>query len=329
MRTLTIRPRGEFDLATAREFAGGFPAGLGASAASDGAILMTFPVEDWAASAVVELRQERDGTLTGVAFGDGDLDAIARQAARSLSVDVDGTGWPDVGGRDPVIGTLQARHGLLRPVCFYSAYEAATSFVIGQRISMAQTRRVKERLAESVGDRVEIDVEGERRSIPIFPRPAALAALSDVPGLASVKVERLRAIARAALDGELDTERLRALPEDEALVRLRSLPGVGEWTATAILTRGCGVPDALPFGDPISRAAVRHFYDLAAEPDDAEWGSIAEAWRPYRMWATVLLHMAWRREGPERPSYRQGGGTPAARRAPPSRRSPAARPPGR
>jgi DNA-3-methyladenine glycosylase II len=315
MRTFTIRPRGPFDLATAREFAGGFPAGLGASAAADGAILMTFPVESWDASAVVQVREERGGELSGSVYGDGDLDVITRQVARSLSVDVDGTGWPDVGRRDPVIGRLQARHGLLRPVCFYSAYEAATSFVIGQRISMVQTRRIKEGLAERIGDRVDVDVDGELQSVAVFPGPRALAALTEARGLADVKVERLRAIARATLDGDLDTERLRALPEDDALDRLRTLPGVGEWTATAILTRGCGVPDTIPFGDSISRGAVRHFYDLAAEPDDGAWASIAEPWRPFRMWATVLLHMASRREAPERPSYRQERAGATGRRA--------------
>ena len=32
---------------------------------------------------------------------------------------------------------------MLRPVCFYSAYEAATSFVIGQRIARTQAARIK------------------------------------------------------------------------------------------------------------------------------------------------------------------------------------------
>ena len=39
---------------------------------------------------------------------------------------------------------------------------------------------------------------------------------------------------------------------------------------------------------------------------DHDGGGWAAAWRPYRMWATVLLHMAWRRERPATPSYRQG-----------------------
>jgi DNA-3-methyladenine glycosylase II len=306
MRTLTIAPRGPFDLATARDFAGGFPAGIGASAAAAGSILMTFPVEGWDGSSAVQLGQDTDGVLRGPVFGDGDLASIERQAARSISLDHDGTGWPEVGRRDPVIGRLQARHGLLRPVCFFSAYEAATSFVIGQRISMAQTRRVKERLAEIAGDEIEVEVDGVARTIRPFPRPEALLAIAEIPGLAAVKVERLHGLARAALDGRLDTERLRALPEPEALAELRTLPGIGEWTASGVLTRGCGVADTVTLADGISREAVRHFYDLAAAPSDEEWLAIAEPWRPYRMWATVLLHMAWRREQPARPTDRQG-----------------------
>ena len=73
-----------------------------------------------------------------------------------LSLDHDGTGWVAVGRRDPVIGRLQEQYHHLRPVCFYSAYEAATSLVIGQRISMAQGARVKRWLAEEAGDAIEI-----------------------------------------------------------------------------------------------------------------------------------------------------------------------------
>ncbi len=158
---------------------------------------------------------------------------------------------------------------------------------------------------------VEVDLDGERRSVHAFPRPQQLLALAEIPGVAAVKVERLHGLARAALDGRLATERLRGLPEDEALAELRTLPGIGEWTASAVLIRGCGVPDALPIGDTISREAVRHFHDLASMPDDDAWREIAGPWRPYRMWATVLLHMAWRRDQPATPTYRQGRARPA------------------
>src|SRR4051794_22551275 len=129
-----IVPRGPFSLAAAQEFIGGFAAGIGAHGSETG-ILMTFPVEGWRDSAVVDVWADVNGVIRGEIHGSGDVETVRAQAARSLSLDHDGTGWPDVARRDPVIAILQRRYGSLRPVCFYSAYEAATSFVIGQRIA--------------------------------------------------------------------------------------------------------------------------------------------------------------------------------------------------
>ncbi len=300
MTSFTIEPAGRFSLAAAQDFAGGFAAGIGAHGTTTG-LLMTFPVEGWRESAAVDVWQTKDGVVRGEVHGSDDVATVRHQAARSLSLDHDGSGWAAIGERDPVLGALQERYDWLRPVCFYSAYEAATSFVIGQRISMRQARVVKERLGAGYGDAIEIGGQVVRP----FPRPQALLDVQTVQGISAVKVTRLRDLARAAIDGRLDTERLRALPEEEALTELRSLPGVGPWTAQAILMRGCGVANSLPLTDEISRTAVAALYGLPEPPDDATWTAMSDAWRPYRMWATVLLHMAWRRDQPAAPSYRQ------------------------
>jgi len=298
--TFEIEPIGHFSLAAARDFAGGFPAGIGAQAAETG-LLATFPLEGWAESAAVNVWQTDDGVVHGEVHGTTDVEAARRQVARSLSLDHDGGGWVEVGERDAVLGAIGRRFDWLRPVCFYSAYEAATSFVIGQRISMRQGRVVKDRLAGSLGDPIEI----AGRTVRPFPRPQRLLEATDVLGLSAVKLGRIQDLARAALDGRLDTERLRSLPEDVALAELRDLPGVGPWTAQGILTRGCGVADAVPLADDISRVAVAAAYGLPEPPDDATWERISDAWRPYRMWATVLLHVAWRRDQTTAPTYRQ------------------------
>src|SRR3954452_19250606 len=146
---------------------------------------MTFPVEGWRDSAAVDVWQDDDGVVHGEVAGSDDIEMVRRQAARSLSLDHDGSGWEAIGERDPVLGALQARYDWLRPVCFYSAYEAATSFVIGQRISRRQAAVIKRQLSEQLGDRPTIDgVE-----TLAFPRPARLADLDTVPGLAGTKVE--------------------------------------------------------------------------------------------------------------------------------------------
>jgi DNA-3-methyladenine glycosylase II len=297
----TIEPRGRFSLAAADSFAGGFPAGIGGGAAGGPALVLAFPVEGWVDSAVITLSQTADDEPV-VAFVEGtaDPDAALRQALRSVSLDHDGTGWPDVGARDPVVGRLQAAHRWLRPVCFYSAYEAATSFVIGQRIARRQGARVKAWLGERYGDEQVLD----GRSYGAFPRPQRLLEATDVPGLAAEKVRRLHAIAEAALGGELDTERLRAMPRAEAMERLLRLPGVGPFTAEATLLRGCGVVDELP-GDPMTGEAIAELYGLPGPPDAEEFARITDRWRPYRMWATVLLRVGMERASPGR-SYRRG-----------------------
>jgi DNA-3-methyladenine glycosylase II len=301
-----IEPRGPFSLAAARDFAGGFAAGIGGGAATGTSLVMAFPIEprpatgEWAKSAVVELSQaERNGPVVARIATDGDEAAALAQAVRCVSLDHDGTDWPEVGRRDPVIGEFQATYDDLRPVCFYSAYEAATSFVIGQRISRVQASRVKARLSEQAGDGLELD--GARFNA--FPRPERLLDVKVIDGLAEEKVRRLHGLAEAALDGRLDTNRLRSLSPADALTALRELRGVGEFTAQGILLRGCGLVDELP-DDALSDEVLETMYadDLARgmTRDD-----IVERWKPYRMWATVLLRVGWGRGIGKGQSYRR------------------------
>jgi DNA-3-methyladenine glycosylase II len=292
MPTFEIQPIGPFSLAAAQRFAGGFPAGIGGGGVGDTSIVMSFPLEGWHASAAVELRQEANGRIVGETDAKpSDLPTITRQAARSLSLDHDGTGWPAVGDRDAVVGRFQQSYDFLRPVCFYSAYEAATSFVIGQRISMRQGARVKERLRELAGDQPTVN----GRPYPAFPRPERLLALEEMPGLSANKVKWLHGLARAALDGRLDTETLRAMPRDEALAALGALAGVGPWTAEAVRLRGCGMADELPTHDEVSPRALARLYGRE-ELDRGAFEELAEAWRPFRMWAIVLLRFSANRE---------------------------------
>ena len=301
MTDVEIVPRGPFSLAAARGFAGGFLAGIGGGAVATESITLAFPVEGTDQSAALELWQDADGVVRGrTDASDSILAAALRQAARSLSLDHDGSGWPAVGDRDPVVGAAQRELDNLRPVCFYSAYEAATSFVIGQRIARRQSAAIKRDLSERLGDRPTVG----GTPISAFPRPERLLELREARGLTPVKLERLHGLARAALDGRLDTESLRVLLPDEALPRLLELPGVGPFTAEGVYYRGCGVADGIPDADEIGRQVVRDIYGIAGA-SSADVLRLGEEWRPYRMWAVVLLRVGWgrRQEGPV--SYRR------------------------
>ncbi len=305
MHEFRMRPEGPFSLAAARDFAGGFAPGMGASLDEPDptALLVVFPVEGWASSAAVELRQEPDGTIVGRVYGTDDVTGARTQALRCVSLDHDGGGWPEVGRRDPVIGALQERYDLIRPVCFLSAWEAATSFVIGHRIAMRQGAKVKQWLAETRRRRHRAARWSDG---PRVPRPGGAAEADDrarhlgregpsPPGTGPGGA-RWRAGHR---------RRCATCPRPRHSTGWSELPGIGPWTADAILMRGCGTPDSLPLRDGISRTAVGSGLWHRGRAADDRWLTIAGAWRPYRMWATVLLHMAWRREQPAAPSYRQ------------------------
>jgi DNA-3-methyladenine glycosylase II len=278
--------RGPFDLENQASRFGGWPK-LG-----DG-IVMAFPVEGWNGSAAVVMRQ-RGGTITGEvhAVDQADAKRAWQQALAAVSLDVDGEGFVDIGRRDLVIGRLQAEYRNLRPVLFHSPYEAACAFLIGHRITIEQTRRIRQRVAEEAGTAIAVN----GNSFHAFPDPRALLRLEAFPGIAPVKVERLHAAARAALEGTLDRARLRALPEAEALEQLRTLPGIGEFFAEGILMRGAGLVDAVT-NDDLTQRAIQLLYRLGERPDRAAVLKRAEAWRPYRMWAVVLLNV-WVRGQP-------------------------------
>jgi DNA-3-methyladenine glycosylase II len=301
MDTFRLQPMGPFSLANERRHFGDW-----LSVPSDpDAVAMAFPVEGWRGSAAVVVRQVDDGAVEGtvVTAGDAQPEQAWAQALATLSLDVDGAAFPEVGTRDPVIGDLQARYGWLRPVCFHSPYEAAINFVVGQRISMRQARALRARLALEVGDSLEF----AGQTVHAFPRPEQLAALGAFPGLPDEKLGRLRGVAQAADEGRLDRALLRALPVSDALAELQGLRGVGPFAAQGILHRGAGLVDDVT-DDEVTREAVMLAYRLLARPTHADVLARADAWRPFRMWATVLLHVWLRRErgGPTRPPGRSG-----------------------
>lgn len=221
-------------------------------------------------------------------YGEAAPETVRDQVERVLSLDVDGRRFTEVGERDPVdpvVGELQERYPGLRPVCFYSPYEAAAWAIIGNRIRIVQAARVKARMAEELGEPVRIHGKNEQA----FPGPSHLLRLDGFQGLSGRKVEYLRTLAHAALAGKLEASYLRSLTTTEALTGLKELSGIGDFSAELILLRGVGEPDRCPTREPRLARAVAMAYGLKETPTAEEVGEISESWRPYRTW--VALHL--------------------------------------
>jgi len=280
--------QGPFDLTASTRFLEGFaPAARPDAAASAGELRLAFPAApSWRPVGVLVHQPEPNGPVRARVFTDSadpsDVDAALEHVRRILSLDVDGSGFAAVGARDPVVAELQRRYPGLRPVTFHSPYEAACWTIISHRIRIVQAARLKEKLAERFG--TPVDVAGVQ--LPTFPAPNALP--ERVPLVSELKSDRLHAVAEAALAGRLNPADLRALPPDEAIAKLRELPGIGPFSAELILLRGAGHPDGFPTAEPRLHNEMTHAYALT-EPPVADLATIAEAWRPYRTWVALLL----------------------------------------
>lgn len=290
-RSFTITPVGGFSLAESALFGFGQrmrPAGVGARELQfDGVLRLAFCLDGYRDQVGVELRQDEQG-VRAVVHGPGELDAIQRQVARVLSLDHDALGFAEVGQRDPVIGMLQRAAVGLRPPLFYSPYEAAVWSVLSARRPGWQMARVRAELSESHGATFELAGE----DLAALPTPSQLLAVEAFPGIDAGRMARMHGVALAAHAGQLDVGRLQALGPQEAMADVQQIRGIGPFYAELIVIRASGFADVLPSKEPMVLELVRELYHLPALPGQVQFESIAEAWRPWRTWVTVLLRAA-------------------------------------
>ncbi len=284
---------GEFSLQAAAEF--GFGPNEGHPARFDGAMRLAFAVDGGRGYAGAVLRQPMREAPVEVALTleDGaDPEAALAQVARVVSLDHDGVAFGRLGQGDPTLGALQTAHPGQRPVLFHSPYEAAAWAIISARRPSAQAARVRSALSEQLGRSFELDGE----VLCAFPQPERLLECGDqLPGLNPEKVTRLHGIAAAALAGKLDVAALHALGPERAYEDVQQLKGLGPFYAGLVILRGSGFADApLLMAEPKVLAHAARLYDLPnGQQPSLEWFTgLAERWRPFRTWATVLIRLA-------------------------------------
>ncbi|MFH0729900.1 MAG: DNA-3-methyladenine glycosylase 2 family protein [Pseudomonadota bacterium] len=174
-----------------------------------------------------------------------------------------------------VMARLVAAHGScpLAKRKFHPFHTLVTS-IISQQLSA--------RVANSIESRV-------LKVVPTFCPSGFLATPLEAlrgAGLSMTKVKYINELAARVADGRLNFGALMNLRDEEVIVALTELPGVGRWTAEMFLIFGLKRPDVLAMGDAGLQRAVRMLYGEGATLEN-----IGQTWKPY---CSVASWYLWR-----------------------------------
>jgi AraC family transcriptional regulator of adaptative response / DNA-3-methyladenine glycosylase II len=187
---------------------------------------------------------------------------------------------------DPVaiaqrLGTLgKARPGLRVPGSF-DTFEMAVRAILGQQVSVAGARTLIGRFAVRFGTAL---ATGQLLLTHLFPTPKRVSRASvdliQSIGITNQRAKSILSLARAISKGNLLLEP--GLPPQPAIEKLRSIPGIGEWTADYIAMRALAWPDAFLHTDVVIRRVLK-------EENSNKLLRRSEKWRPYRAYAVLQL----------------------------------------
>jgi len=189
-------------------------------------------------------------------------------------------------GQDPLLAPLVAARPGLRVPGAWDGVELAVRAILGQLVTLPAATQFAGKLVLDVGEPIADPIAREQGLTHVFPMPQQLVT-TDLSAIGIPKARRmaLKSLAAAVVADPLIFGSRRSL--EEAVAQLRSLAGIGEWTAQYIAMRELREPDAFPATDIGLLRAMRDWQGL--RPSPAALLAHAEQWRPWRAYAALHL----------------------------------------
>lgn len=188
---------------------------------------------------------------------------------------------------DPLLAKQIARAPGLRVPGAFDTFELALRAVLGQQVSVAAATTLSGRLVRLFGNAIDTPFAGVTHHLPT-PQQLANVSASDIAtiGIPASRAETIRAIAEFAAQGGLQLKPGIGLAD--TIAHLKSVRGIGEWTAQYIAMRALRFTDAFPAGDLALQKAAVESADVK-RLTEKQLLERATHWSPWRGYATLLL----------------------------------------
>ena len=193
---------------------------------------------------------------------------------------------------DPVLEKLIRAKPGIRVTGAFDIFELAIRAVLGQQISVAGASTLSGRLVQKFGGPIQTPIAGITHH---FPQAELLATvpINDIMqiGLPTKRAETIRNLSRFTAQGGFNIQPGSTLVE--TIAHLKTVQGIGDWTAHYIALRALRFTDAFPAGDlGLQKKMAAQLDGNASSPmrlTEQQLALHAHAWTPWRGYAAFIL----------------------------------------
>ncbi len=183
---------------------------------------------------------------------------------------------------DYTLSTIIKNIGIINLTPHKQYFNSLLDAIIGQQLSTFAADKIASRFMDLFNNN---------------PLPEQILDTSDITlrsvGLSNAKVKYVKDLSQKITTKEIHLNKLFKMSDDEIIVELTKVKGIGIWTSHMFLIFTLGRLNILPFSDLGIRKAVMLNYRLKKLPDEKKIRSIAKKynWDPY---CSVVSRYLWK-----------------------------------
>lgn len=187
--------------------------------------------------------------------------------------------------KDKILRRIQRTNNGTRVPGAWDGFELTVRAILGQQISVKAATTLAGRIAARYGEKLQLRGDSKEAELKrIFPPAERLVrARFNNLGVLKSRADTIRRVAAAVVSSELHFDV--AQDPDEFCTTLKSIRGIGDWTAQYVAMRALKTPDAFPGSDLGLVKAIKHPDRVTAK----ELLARAQDWRPWRAYGAMLL----------------------------------------
>ncbi|HYV33775.1 MAG TPA: DNA-3-methyladenine glycosylase 2 family protein [Candidatus Limnocylindria bacterium] len=182
---------------------------------------------------------------------------------------------------DKVLAKIIARINLKERKAHKRYFESLVVAIINQQLSG--------KAADTIQKRFVALFKGKN-----FPKPDLVLKKPNKvlrsAGLSFQKISYIKSLAKLVVKGQIDFNKFKKLSDEEIIIVLTKVKGIGRWTAEMFLMFCLGRPDVFSHGDLGLKNAVQKWYKLDMKKHPKKYHKLVQGWSPHR---TITARYLW------------------------------------